>query len=248
MAHGIKSDLQEMQYDFPYHHLPSLSEDGVLRVHQQLTWGLDYLTYITFVRDLVEHRRPVSLIDVGCGDGRLIHVIKALVPHVCGVDLSERAIGFARAFSPDVDFVCTDIGSLSGEYACATLIEVLEHIPDGDIPGFLPHLAGLMRPDGWLIISVPSVNVPLTRKHYRHYDLELLRRTIEPCFEIEEHWWLYRRGFVERCLRTFLCNKVYCLSFSPLLAAIWRLHRRLTYYADAASGAHLICLARRRAE
>lgn len=236
--------LQDAQYEFPYHYLPSLDKDDVLRLHRHLTWGLDYITYMTFVGDLIRECEPQSLLDVGCGDGRLIHMVKVLVPHVCGVDLSERAIRFARAFNPGVDFVCADVITISEQYACLTLVEVLEHIADADIADFLEHLRRLIQPDGWLLLSVPTVNVPLNNKHHRHYDLDLLKTTIAPHFEVERHWWLYRRGMLERLLRSLLCNRLYVLNSTPLLTAIWRLHKRWTYYGDAAKASHLVCLAK----
>lgn len=254
MAEGIgmqenhKFGFQESEYRFPYHYLPSLNDRGVLRLQKQLTWGLDYMTYMTYVCDLVRQRRPESLLDVGCGDGRLIHMLKHDVPWVTGVDLSPRAIAFARAFNPDVEFICGGISSLSAQYAVVTLIEVLEHIPDSEMGAFLRCIAGLVQDDGRLLISVPTVNVPLTKKHYRHYDLDFLDATIAPYFEIEEHVCLFRRGFLERCLRWWLCNSTYVLNSSFLLALTWRLHRRLTYKADATSGAHLVCVAKRRKE
>jgi len=246
MPANYKFGLQESEYRFPYHYLPSLNDRGALHLHRQLRWGLDYMTYMTCICDLIRQRRPESLLDVGCGDGRLIHTIKSEVPHVIGIDLSERAIAFARAFNSDVDFVCGDIASLSGQYAFLTLIEVLEHIPDSAMAAFLKHVARLIRHDGRVLISVPTVNVPLTKKHYRHYDLPLLRATVEPYFEIEQHWWLYRRCFLERRIRSVLCNGLYVLNSSFLLALIWRLHNRMTYHADSGNGAHLICIVKPR--
>ena len=64
-AQSIRFGLQESEYRFPYHYLPSFSEHGFLRLYRQLTGGLDYMTYTTFISDLIRQRRPESLLDVG---------------------------------------------------------------------------------------------------------------------------------------------------------------------------------------
>ena len=246
MSERDKRVLQESQYEYPYHYLPMFGDDNVFRVHQSLAWGIDYMTYMSFVCDLVRRRAPHSLLDVGCGDGRLAHMIKSSIPHVTGVDLSEQAIGFARAFNPNVEFMCADIDTLSGKYTCVTLIEVLEHIPDPEIPDFLRVLAGLLQHDGWLVICVPTVNMPVNKKHYRHYDLSLLRTTVEAYFEVEEHWWLSRRSTLARMIQFSMCNRLYVLNHKSLLRLLWRAHKRWTYHADDGSARHLVCVARLR--
>lgn len=237
--------IQEELYKFPYHYLPTLERAEVPRVHRSLTWGLDYLTYTSFVVDQVGRIAPQSLLDVGCGDGRLINLIKSTVPEVLGVDVSERAIGFARAFNPAVQFKCADIADLSGAYELVTLVEVLEHIPDEQVRGFVRDAARLTQVGGWLLATVPTVNVPVNRKHYRHYDLRLLEATLAPYFEISEHWWLYRQSLLGRWLRALVVNRVYVLNCSPILALIWRIHRSYAYSADASTGTRLVVLARR---
>jgi len=244
MRENRKFQLQESEYCFPYHYLVSLDERGVFRLQKKLSWGLDYMTYMSYVCHLVRQRRPDSLLDIGCGDGRLIHMVQSDIPRVAGVDLSRRAIAFARAFNPDVTFTCGDIASVPDRYASVTLIEVLEHVPDTAMAVFLRSVARVVQDDGWLLISVPTANVPLTKKHYRHYDREQLEATLSPYFEIEQCAWLYRRCFWERRFRALLCNSFCLLNASFLLRWIWRLHKRLTYHANANNGAHLVCVAR----
>jgi len=244
MSHIDKVNVQEKLYEFPYHYLPWLHDSKIPRLHRHLAWGLDYLTYISFVVSLIRELSPQSLLDIGCGDGRLISHVKSFVPHVVGVDISKQAIAFARAFNPDVEFYCVDITKMSGAYELVTLIEVLEHIPDQGMEGFVQNVARLVEEDGHLLVTVPTVNVPLNKKHYRHYSFGLLRSTLKPHFEIEKHWWLYRQGYLERLLRSFMVNRFYVLNWEPLLALIWRIHKRKTYFADASTGVHLLCLAR----
>lgn len=242
-----KFDLQDDLYAFPYHYLPTLDADGAIRLHRQLAWGLEYLTYMTFVAKLVQTQGVESLLDVGCGDGRLLHMLRGQVPRLSGVDLSPRAIVLAQALNPDLDFLCADVAQIQDRYAMVSLIEVLEHIPDEPMADFLTSVAQRLDAAGQLLVSVPTVNVPLNPKHYRHYDLPMLQTTLSPHFEIAQHWWLYRQGNLSEWLaRRLLCNSVYTLNQSRLTALIWRWHRRKNYFAEAGNGAHLVALARPR--
>ena len=188
MNEQTKFTIQDSLYEFPYHYLPSLDERSVFRLHRALGWGLDYMTYTSFVVELLRQRAPYSLCDVGCGDGRLLQLVKSFVPQVTGIDLSERAIMFARAFNPEVEVLCGDITGLSQQYDAVTLVEVLEHIPDQQMAEFVHNVARLVATDGNIIVTVPTVNVPLNKKHYRHYDIQLLRDTLGSHFQIKDCW------------------------------------------------------------
>jgi 2-polyprenyl-3-methyl-5-hydroxy-6-metoxy-1,4-benzoquinol methylase len=234
---------QDTLYEFPYHYLPTIDKQGAIRVHQKLAWGLEYMTYMSFIFQLIKKYTPSSLLDVGCGDGRLISMVKSSVPYVAGVDLSSNAIAFAKAFNPNIDFFCNEVSEVPGNFEMMTLIEVLEHIPASIIPSFVESLGERLHRQGILIISVPTVNLPLNSKHYCHYSLNSLSKAIQPIFRIQSHWWIYKRGLFERMIRTLLNNQLYTLNSTLVCSNIWRLHKRISYFADSSSGSHLICLA-----
>ena len=56
--------------------------------------------------------------------------------------------------------------------------EVLEHLPEDEIDRIL----GAFRtriPKAELVVSVPSNNSPIEKKHFRHYTAETLAQTLE---------------------------------------------------------------------
>jgi 2-polyprenyl-3-methyl-5-hydroxy-6-metoxy-1,4-benzoquinol methylase len=161
---------------------------------------------------------------------------------VTGVDLSENAIAFAKAFNPDAEIICKSIYDLSKKYQMVTVIEVLEHIEDKKIEEFVESLTKVMFLDTHLLVTVPTINVPLNKKHYRHYNLKKLIDSFNPYFYLKEHWWLYRQGNSERILRKLLCNKLFLLNYVPILKVIWKIHLRYTFYGDNRTGTHLVGL------
>jgi SAM-dependent methyltransferase len=97
-----KELLQEQQYLFPYHHPPHADESGVWEVARTLWWGYGYLAVLEVVLGELLRHRPKRVLDFGCGDGRLLCELKRIgIPEIAGVDLSDRALFFARGFLPD---------------------------------------------------------------------------------------------------------------------------------------------------
>lgn len=241
-----KFQRQEAQYAFPYHYLPDLV-NGVPTISQRMLWGIEYLTYMQFVKELiVDKLKPTSLIDVGCGDGRLVHMLEDQVPNVVGVDLAEQAIALARAFNPEREFHAVPVSQVPGEFDVATMIEVMEHISDEDLPQLISDVADRLSPKGHLVISVPTTNMPINVKHYRHYTVEILNKQISAHFEMLEDWFVVRNSLSFSLITGLICNRLFELRPRSLRRAIWNMHKTFTATATPANGRHLIILARKR--
>lgn len=244
--HFMSSDqfgIQDSRYDFPYHHLPEVTADGQIVAHRDLNWGLEYLTYMTHVRDRVLALQPESLLDVGCGDARLLLMLGTTIPRRAGVDLSARAIAFARAFDPDAEFYCCPVSDVPGQFHVVSCIETLEHVSTTEVPDFVRAMRARIIPGGRLIVSVPTVVKPLAPKHYRHYTLESLTAELTPHFRIQEQSWLFASGPISKILQRTLTNRHFVLKSASLRRLVWRSHRRISYYSDSRHGVHLVAVA-----
>jgi|GEM_PF-1051758 len=172
-----KFDLQDKQYSFPYHYLVDF-QNSTISVSKSLPWGHEYLTYVGAIKQEIEKIKPKSLLDVGCGDGYLINHLEMADCRILGVDLSQRAIRFAKAFGKEESFLCDSINNVDSEFDVVTLVEVLEHIPDSEIDQFVCDVTKKISIGGFLLISVPSTVLKLQKKHYRHYTETLLDEQI----------------------------------------------------------------------
>ena len=181
-----KQALQEEDYQYPYHYVPAW-EDGNFSQVRHWSWGFRYLGGLQVVLDQLGAADFGSLVDIGCGDGRFLREASGRFPdaELLGVDYSERAIGLARALNPNVDFQAADVFEqpLSGRYDVATCIEVLEHIPPERVPRFCEALAGCVKDDGRLILTVPHSNKWLNAKHYQHFNSAQIRELFSPYFD-----------------------------------------------------------------
>jgi 2-polyprenyl-3-methyl-5-hydroxy-6-metoxy-1,4-benzoquinol methylase len=107
---------------------------------------------------LFEQSDPSSVLDVGCGEGVLVHQwAKRLGDRrVVGIDLQEESIqaGWAERRAPNLEYRMMHAENLpfaENEFDLASAIEVLEHVPDPE-----HTLAEMARcAERHLLVSVP---------------------------------------------------------------------------------------------
>src|SRR6185503_8675271 len=136
--------IQETEYQFPYHYIPTL-ENGNFSQVRKLRWGYEYLSYLRFILCSLQKIEFDSLLDVGCGEGRFLHEASKRFPEqrLVGMDLSARAVEYAKLLNPTVEFWSGDITDatlVSEKFDVITLIETLEHIPLDRVADFVRAL------------------------------------------------------------------------------------------------------------
>lgn len=108
--------------------------------------------------ELMALAEPRSLLDVGCGEGVLVHRWAQDLPgrRVVGIDLEEKSIqaGWSQRRAPNLEYrtmPAEDLPFAVDEFDLATAIEVLEHVPDPE-----HTLAEMARcAERHLLVSVP---------------------------------------------------------------------------------------------
>ncbi len=219
-----KQTIQESQYVFPYHYIPTL-KGGEFSQTKNLFWGYEYLSYLNFVLNKLKLIQFHSLLDVGCGDGRFLYETKKIFPNanLLGIDSSQKAISLARVMNPDIEFICGNIEkiNLNGQYDTITLIEVLEHIPPMEIPSFLQTLHRSLKTDGKLIITVPSDNLELNPKHYQHFNTRTIKNALEGSFKVRDIFYLNQKSLKTNIISKLLSNRFFILNYKKLIKIIY---------------------------
>jgi 2-polyprenyl-3-methyl-5-hydroxy-6-metoxy-1,4-benzoquinol methylase len=122
----------------------TVSEDGVVTGNTYDKYGSSNPVVrrlmAAFERDLdelLERSAPSSVLDVGCGEGVLVHRWARRLGEcrMVGVDLREPSIqdGWAQRQAPNLEYRVMEGEELpfaTGEFDLASAIEVLEHVPD----------------------------------------------------------------------------------------------------------------------
>jgi 2-polyprenyl-3-methyl-5-hydroxy-6-metoxy-1,4-benzoquinol methylase len=206
---------------------------------QRFRWGLEKA--VTFFRRRRAQRvaritPPGRLLDVGCGRGIFLSILRENGWEVFGTELSDQAAREARErFGLNVLVgALPSLGLPERTFDVVTLWHVLEHLPD-PLPT-LREIRRVMRDDGWVILALPNLaswQAKLTRGYWYHLDPP-------------RHYYFYTPRTLEKMLHHigFRTVRVRHLSlehnFHALFHSLFNLlgfSRNLTYEALRASGA-----------
>jgi tRNA (uracil-5-)-methyltransferase TRM9 len=109
---------------------------------------------------------PVSVLDVGCGNGRLARFLSAEIPgelSYTGVDSSAKLLAHARRRldTGSYEWICSDVLTeldktvKSRLFSLITAFGVMHHVPSESLrQEFVNGLAELLSPGGYLVISL----------------------------------------------------------------------------------------------
>ena len=135
----------------------------------------------------------MSVLDMGCGDARLIRRLQSAWPQnvFAGCDISQQIIRYNSDEHPGIGFFQADVSSrdfLEKAFACQAngfdvviSSEVIEHVEND--AGLLQNAARILAPGGYLVLTTQSgpryrVDKELLHhlRHYRRADLETMVR------------------------------------------------------------------------
>lgn len=114
-----------------------------------------------------------KVLDVGCGNGRLISVFDISAADYLGIDNSDALLAIARSQHPDHHFLSGDIldlnAAVSERYDSIFCLAVLPHIPSAELRiKALENLKDRLAPGGTIVISAWNLWSPVWRgRHYR---------------------------------------------------------------------------------
>lgn len=224
--------LQEEEYSFPYHYVTEY-KNGFTQ-NYNFPWGINYAATIEFLLNKLKEDKFNSIVDIGCGDGKITRELKNCYQdkHIIGIDYSQNALEFARAFNPDIKFYCQDISSSSIEnsFDIAFLIEVLEHISLENAEDFIKGVSKILNNEGKLFLTVPHINQALLPKHYRHYTVNTLIKNLEGYFDILEIILFEKISWRKKFIDLLLNNKLYILNSQSLKDRLYSYYKKHLFY------------------
>lgn len=228
-------EAQEAEYWFPYHYVSQMRASGFTG-HFVDAWGINYISTIEFILSEVSRLNATSIVDIGCGDGRLTRelALRSGVPLCVGVDYSVRAISLAKAMNQDVPgerlkYVAADItreDAELGTFDVAVLMEVFEHIPPAAAHDFLQGVRKMMHPGSRLLLTVPHTNKPVEYKHFQHFDAASITSYLEPHFQILRIVPFEKRSPARKLLASLLSNRFFVLNNGRALSLAYDYYMR----------------------
>ena len=161
---------------------------------------------VKFFRDRVERvkvrryerllgRTTAEIVDVGCGDGRLLDILRRFGPagwQLSGVEIGAGAAARAAGKGFAVrggDFEALDLGDWSGRFDLALMHHVIEHTRDPRAA--VRKVATLLRPGGLFSIETPET---------AGWDYDLFRDRYWGGYHIPRHFYLFNAPSLQRLL------------------------------------------------
>jgi len=112
-----------------------------------------YELYLSHLRKL----NVKNLLDVGCGSGRLLEILKNENISAKGIDLSPKMV--QRCQSKQLDVECMDICKVEEKYeAVVAVADVLNYMDEDELQGFLECVKKVIQPKGYFLADVNSLH------------------------------------------------------------------------------------------
>jgi SAM-dependent methyltransferase len=125
--------------------------------------GERQLDHVLGVVDTEVHATD-TVVDIGCGVGRLTRVLSARAAHVHALDVSAEMLARARTLNAHLDNVTwhhgdgTTLQPIPDAVAEGVVSHVVfQHIPDPQVTyGYVREMGRVLRPGGWAVFQVSN--------------------------------------------------------------------------------------------
>jgi 2-polyprenyl-3-methyl-5-hydroxy-6-metoxy-1,4-benzoquinol methylase len=150
------------------------------RLHAQYGWFVEQ----------AERLQPSLVVDVGCGDAALTHLVAeatgarvvGIEPEPLGVELARSALARAGSSVEILSGAGEELPFEDDEASLVIMSEVIEHVPVGE--PLVAEAARALAPSGSLLMSTPQWQTEdLREHHFKEYKAHELRELCEGSFK-----------------------------------------------------------------
>ena len=152
---------------------------------------------------LISLIRGQSVLDIGCGSGVFLSLLKKRGKRVRGIETNSDLITLAKELEPEIPIergTAADIDQYADYFDAITMVDVLEHIKDDYCQ--LEKIYHRLNNNGQLILVVPAFPGLFGRRdrligHYRRYTKnELINKLTSAGFKVSRLRYWNALGFI----------------------------------------------------
>ena len=150
-------DSREIAGFYPAEYWWRAAQSGTLTRLESVYRRIALWDHVAFINKAAANRTGLSILDVGCGSGTLLGLLKQRGFHTKGVDFSAEAARIAK-IENGVDVA---VGSLEDaafpdqSFDLVTLFHVMEHVPAPR--RVLTEVERVLKPNGVVVLQVPNI-------------------------------------------------------------------------------------------
>jgi 2-polyprenyl-3-methyl-5-hydroxy-6-metoxy-1,4-benzoquinol methylase len=149
---------EEIAGFYPTQYWWNSAKPGALKQLESIYRKLALSGHVAFVTQAAGNRKGPDLLDVGCGSGTLLGLLKQRGFRPMGVDFSSEAAQVAESENG----VRVVVGSLAQaafpdrSFDIVTLFHVMEHVSNPR--EVLSEVSRILKPDGVVVLQVPNID------------------------------------------------------------------------------------------
>lgn len=115
------------------------------------------------VRIFMTQNHLKSVLDVGCGTGKLVMFLNDSKFQAIGVDNSKIALKFANKNKPRAFYLASafNLPFQNNQFDLVTCISTIEHLKKNEISTFLKEAFRVLKPSGFIFIVTPNFSSPM---------------------------------------------------------------------------------------
>lgn len=142
--------------EFRPEHFSEDRRDHLAHLAESHFWFDARARLLTRILDRLPLASRAAVLEIGCGTGGFLPVLRERFEAVVGVDGYASSLHAARDRSPEATLIQADANRIplgSAQFDLVVALDVLEHL---DPARFLAETTRLIRPGGHLLLSVPA--------------------------------------------------------------------------------------------
>lgn len=151
--------LEEFTQEVTEKYLDEFYKSGISRWSEDTISGYtEFASRRKFevIIDIIRKLNPENILDVGCGGGLFIEELQRYGYKITGIDISYNLLSKIKENKILLSAKVSGLPFKDKTFSCILCTEVLEHILD--INKSLLELKRVLKPDGYLIITVPNLH------------------------------------------------------------------------------------------
>jgi len=136
--------------------------------------------------------------------------------------------------SPNIEYYNLNIikDQTIGCCDAVTLIEVFEHIPLEYCDDFVGALSKITNENGLIFLTVPHKNVPVSYKHFQHFDKEGLISYFGDKFDFIDVKYIQSNSIFMKIFSRLINNKLFVIKSDLINNLYYKFYKKHHFYSS----------------